>query len=101
MPKRRSAVAPRRGLDREERVGAEHVARRGAAAVALARATGMRLRGFHSKSSNSTASSAAATGVREGRRHAAGRTRDQQRLALGRGQVEELQRPSTRTLLRS
>src|SRR5260370_19640516 len=36
--------------------------RRAAAAVALARATGIKLRGFHSKSSSSTASSTAATG---------------------------------------
>jgi len=36
--------------------------RRAAAAVALDNATGMRLRGFHSKSKSSTASSTAATG---------------------------------------
>ena len=37
--------------------------RRAAAAVALASATGIMLRGFHSKSSSSTASSTAASGV--------------------------------------
>ena len=48
--------------EREERAGPEQ-RWRAAAAVALARATGTKLRGFHSKSRSSTASNTAATGV--------------------------------------
>jgi len=39
-----------------------HRYRRTTAATALAKATGIKLRGFHSKSNNSTASKTAATG---------------------------------------
>ena len=57
--------------------------RRAAPAAALARATGIALRGFHSNSNNSTASSTAATGVANVADMPAGGARHQQRLSFG------------------
>ena len=59
-------------------------------AVTRGRSTGMKLRGRHSNSSSSTASSTAATGVPKIAGHAGRGAGDQQRLALGGAQVEEL-----------
>src|SRR5947209_4361468 len=59
-------------------------------ATTEAQATGMKLRGFHSNSSNSTASSTAATGVANTADMPPRGSRDEQRLAFGGGEVERL-----------
>ena len=64
--------------------------RRAAPAVALASATGIALRGFHSKSNNSTASSTAAMGVANVAAMPAGAPGDQKRLSFRRRQMEKL-----------
>ena len=61
---------------------------RSRAATKLASATGIRLRGFHSKSRSSTASSTAAIGVAKVADMPPGRPRHQQRLPLGRRQMK-------------
>ena len=59
----RGPMNERMGRHREERARGPAGSGAPRAAVALASATGMKLRGFHSKSSSSTASSTAATGA--------------------------------------
>ena len=68
---------------------------RSAAPTIAATATGMKLRGFHSKSSSSTASSDRGDRRGEDRRHARRRAGDEQRLAFGGGQVERLREERT------
>ena len=71
------------------------------AAMMAATATGMKLRGVHSNSSSSTASSIAAIGVPNTVGHAGRGAGDQQRLALGVGHRQQLARSASRWRRRS
>ena len=92
-----AATPPRR---RERAAPAPKAGGAQAAATTQATATGMKLRGFHSNNSSSTASSTAATGVPK-MPHARRSPGHQQGLALGGAQRESIERRESRSRRRS